>query len=251
IVELIRRLEARRFSIFRQEIHEVETEVLINGDSQSWWRRRIQVMDESLSALTLRYIRQYGLEKPFCKDFHVRLLKERCSLGKGQMEIRNVHVMENIAFFSISFCPYLKRGDIADICCEENYGSAFLMTREKIGRNRIMKSIFKWPEVGLGIDIFAPTGFLRSRVSFPKDYHIDNIQCKALMSRMYLQDECDRLDREQCLSMMRVGSRLVLELSIKQPIMGAQYFIMWRPPTERDYKRLLSKSLNEGRKNQV
>ena len=105
--------------------------------------------------------------------------------------------------------------------------------------------------LSLGLNVFVPTSFLRSRVTLPKDYEVTDVDTDVLISQMRLIDECERLKKEQCLSMMRVGSRWVLEIGITQPIVGADYIINWRPPTEEAYRKLLPKNLVKDRKSRI
>lgn len=252
IVELTECLKPRQFGILRQEIYEIITEVLRNGDSQRLCHRKIKVLDHKMPELIVRYICHYGLEKRFCGGFDVKLLKERCNCGRSEVEVGYVRCTEDVSFFSIFFHPPLRRGDIADIWYEESCESVFAMSQEDVELCiHERKLLGDMPEVGAGIDVFAPTDFVRSRISFPRNYELNHVGSVALISRMRLFDECERLNREGCLSQIRVGSREVLELSVKQPVVGAQYFITWQPPSKEDYMKLLPDELAKKRKSQM
>lgn len=241
VVNLVQRLENRRFGIFRQEIFEAEREVMLDGACRSWWRRRIQVLDEELPALKLRYMRSSDVWPTSCEGFTVSLLKERCRCDRGKMRVEDIHVQTNLVFYSVRFDPPLKRGDIADICCEQFHPRAYIMVREKVEELiRDKKFIENVPKERTGISIFVPTDFLRRRITFPEGYEISDIDLDVLIWRTRLHDEYDRLRTEQCLTKMKVGSRWILELAVKQPVVGAAYHIKWKPPAEKEYQALLA-----------
>lgn len=241
IVELAKRLEARRFGIFRQLVHESETEVMLDSGREQWWHRRIQILDDELPELKLRYIQNLARQQSAHKDFDVSLLKERCNYDGGEMRIDNLRFHGNLVLFSVVFTPPVRRGEIVDVSCQEYVPDAVIMTGETL-KNLANEREFLGDMVKekLGFNVFVPTDFLRRRITFPRDYEINHIDAHVFVSRMRLRDEGERINKEKCLTKMKVGSRWVLELTVQQPVVGASYYICWQPPPEKDYKELLS-----------
>lgn len=240
VVNLIKLLDARRFGLFRQKVFETEVEVTLDGGCHKWWHRRIQVLDSKLPELKLRYVINYDLRSTSFAGFAMHLLKERCSRKEGKIEIGPSYLPGNLAFYSIRFEPPLQRGEIADVSCEESYHNAFIMTHDELEQLlREGKSLEEEPKERTAANAVVPTDLLRRRITFPSGYEISDIDVDVFVRRMRINDERERVKKEKCLSHMRIASRWVLELQVRKPIVGAAYHITWRPPSQKDYEKLL------------
>ena len=244
IVKLTKQQEGHQFSIIQQEIFDVETEVFKNGDCRSSCHSKIKVIDWEMPTLAIRDIRFLSY-RYYIRD-NVKLLEDECRCRQAKLDIREIQDVFNVPSLMVLFQPPLRRDDIADICYEVYYKKAFMMNCHEIKKFlKEMKASGDTPKECLGIDVFVPTDLLRSRISFPKDYEIDNVESYALISNMRFFEECDRLKKEQCLSKMRVGSRWVLELKVHRPKVGTQYFISWRPTKQGSSLKSFSNSARE------
>lgn len=240
VVNFAKSLQATHFGLFRYRLHETEIEVLPDGGAQRWYHRRIEVLDSELPELKVRYILNCDPRSASLEAFTIDLMAEGCSRKEGKMRIGPVYVPSNIVYYSVVFEPPLRRGEVADVCCVESFHKAYAMTRNEL--KELIKA-GKVPEdkqkETTSVDVSVPTDFVRRRITFPMDYEISEIDVDVLVKRMRLRDECERIKKAGCLSMMKIGNRWALELSVEKPIVGAVYQINWQPPTKEDYEKLL------------
>ena len=243
MVDLIDRLEGRQPGIFRQEVLEAETELKVDGSCQRWSWRRIEVLKQEMAVLNLTNTHNHSIW-----DFKASLLHERCRYERGKIELGVDHNRGGESVVSIRFHPPLMSGDVVDLCCHESYKGNYWMSRKEVERFGGKELYFVGGKEKCTLNVAVPTHSLRNRISFPEDYEVTDIDAGVFFSRMRLTDECNRLKREMCLSKMKMGSRWMLELSVKQPMVGADYDVNWLPPTEDAFRKLLSKKQLADRK---
>ena len=158
------------------------------------------------------------------------------------MRIGPVYVPSNVVYYSVVFEPPLRRGEVADVSCVESFHKAYAMTSNELEE---LRKAGKVPEdkqkESTSVDVSVPTDFVRRRITFPRYYEISEVDIDVFVKRMGLRDERERIKKAGCLSMMKIGSRWALELSVEKPIVGAVYQINWQPPTREDYEKFLAR----------
>lgn len=242
VINLVKSVQASHFGLFRQQLFETEIVVLPDGGSQRWWHRRIEVLDRELSEFKFRYLMNYDLRGTSFKGFTVDFLLGRC-FPQERMKMGPKHIPGNVVYYSIRFEPPLQRGETAEVSCEEAYNNAYVMTREELEQLiKEEKFLEEKPKERTASSIVVPTDFVRRRITFPRDYDINDVGVDVFVRRMRLHDERERIRKQGCLSKIKVGSRWMLELSVEKPVVGASYHITWQPPAEAAYKALLAET---------
>lgn len=224
---------------FKFDEYEHEIKINLDGSSRKTRTIKLNIQRETLSSLDFQTM-AFGDNNLINYKLDVQ-----GQAVKSRVEKKLIHLNAKSVFFNVEFSPALQKNATANIGIIEEFDNGFYrMTQEEIIEMIKNNSwIVDQPYEMEILPIRYPIEKLTFRVILPKNYKISGDEFWDVVigySRSRAFEEYTRIKDENCFKFYEGDN--MFEMIVNKPKISLGYCIKWKPPSKKEYERLLSLS---------
>jgi len=243
IIELVNERDSSKYGIVRNTLLKDVKLINIDGSIDRTWEIEMEVLGEELRFYPQRRIKTFYKKGVSYSEFKIEGEELISCDVDCNIDIKIHKQQAQFLFYTIDFMPPLRKGQKARFRWKESHKNAHLMTREQILED-LLECKFKKGDIkeDSGNWIFFPTNLFKKRVIFPENYEIKRSYFDVDIHRIRHDGEYRRIEKNGFFTSKKENNRRILELNIEKPVTSALYLVVWEPPSEEEYLRLLKES---------